>query len=302
MPEVIDAFRRFFDDTGVWARHQGVMLAALEGDRQRATQQGRVIRRDGSVLEFISVPLPDGGVLFCYNDVSAPERVAQTLRGKAEALGMIEKLRTAFITHAAEEVQGPMAVIARLAGRLAPRAEPGLRSIAAEILGAVEDIQALFTDMTDLTALEAGQNTLRLDTVDLSGIVTRVVAMTREAVRRRGIVLTVDCSPQAGWVVGDSMRLKQTLYHLTTTAIDAAGTGAVLLRVSRSGTDNDQVEIALRYVATAALDHGAGSLGLHFARRMVELHGGAIDMEIDGTEAVMVCRLPAGPLRAASVG
>jgi PAS domain-containing protein len=98
---VIEAFRDFFEDTNIWARHRAVMLNALAGDRERAAQQGRVVRSDGSVLEFISVPLPDGGVLFCYNDVSAPERVAQALRGRAEVLSATDKLRTEFITNVA---------------------------------------------------------------------------------------------------------------------------------------------------------------------------------------------------------
>jgi hypothetical protein len=58
----------------------------------------------------------------------------------------------------------------------------------------------------------------------------------------------------------------------------------------------------LRYVAAAALDHGASSLGMHFARRMAELHGGSVKLETEGAEARVVCQLPAGPVRAVSVG
>ncbi|TAL01769.1 MAG: PAS domain-containing sensor histidine kinase [Rhodospirillaceae bacterium] len=302
MAEVIEAFRHFFEDPNIWARHRGVMLTALDADRERATQQGRVIRSDGSVLEFVSVPLPDGGVLFCYNDVSAPERIAQTLRGKAEALSIMEKLRTAFISHAADELQGPLGAIARSAGKVAARAEPGLRGTAAEILAAAEDIKALLADINDIAALEAGQQTLRLDTVDMAAIVTRVTAMTREAVRHRNVVLNVACPANIGWIVGDPQRLKQTLFYLVTTAVTAAGEGDVFLSLDRSGGDGGQIDITLRYVAAAALDHGAGALELHFARRMAELHGGNVEVETSGPDALVVCRLPAGPMRAASVG
>jgi signal transduction histidine kinase len=302
MGEVIDAFRGFFDDIGIWARHQGVMLAALEADRERATQQGRVVRRDRSVLEFISVPLPDGGVLFCYNDVSAPERVAQSLRGKAEALAMMEKLRTGFIVHASEELQGPLNAIARLAGRVAARAEPGLRATAADILAAAEDIKALLDDMNDLATLEAGHQTLHLDTVDLGEIVARVRAMTRETVRRRGVDLIIVCPPHAGWVVGDPVRLKQTIYHLLITALNGANGGRIALQVDGEGRDSSQVQFTLRYALPDGVEETMGALGLQFARRMTELHGGAIAVDHDGSDAIIACRLPAGPLRAASVG
>ena len=302
MTEVIEAFRRFFDDTNVWARHRSLMVTALEADRERATQQGRVIRSDGSVLEFVSVPLPDGGVLFCYNDVSAPERIAQTLRGKAEALGIMEKLRTGFIAHAAGELQGPLGAIARSVGKVAVRAEPGLRAAAAEILSAAEDIKNLLEDVNDISALESGQQTLRLDTVDIGTLVDRVTAMTREAMRHRGIAFQVECPANIGWIVGDPQRLKQTLYYLVVTAVTAAGEGNISLRLARAGGDNGQIDIALRYVAAAALDHGASALELHFARRMAELHGGTVDVEANGADAVVTCRLPTGPMRAASVG
>ena len=86
-----------------------------------------------------------------------------------------------------------------------------------------------------------------------------------------------------------------------TTALAAAGEGTVALTVDRSDAD-ERIDIMLRYVATAALDHGASSLGMHFARRMAELHGGSVKIEADGAGARVLCQLPAGPVRAASVG
>jgi signal transduction histidine kinase len=227
--------------------------------------------------------------------------VAQTLRGKAEALSLMEKLRTSFLVHAVEELKGPLNAVARAAGKVAARAEPGLRSTAADILAAAEDIKALIDDVSDVAALDGGQQSLRLDSIDVSAIVARAVAMTREAVRARNIDLTVDCPAQIGWIVGDGQRLKQTVFHLLTTALDASGSGAVTLAVRR-GDDGRAIEIAFRYVAAAALDHGASALGLHFARRIAELHGGGVEVQPDGGEAVLTCRLPAEPLRAASAG
>ena len=300
--EVIATLRQFFDDDAVWNRHRSVMLTALEADHKRVTQQGRVVRNDGSVLEFVSVPLPDGGVLFCYNDVSAPERITQALRGKAEALGLMERLRTDFITHATEELRGPLGAIARTAERMSARSEPAFRSIGAEILTAAEDIKSLLEDINDIADLEAGQQTLRLDSVDVATIIFRVAALTREAVRRRKIALKIDCPDHIGWIVGDAQRLKQALFHLVTTAIADAAEGDLALSVARSGKDGAEVGFRLRYAVDADRDEGASSLGLHFARRMAELHGGGVEVSRSSGETIMTCRLPAGPMGAASVG
>jgi len=306
---VIEAFRGFFDDNTVWARHRAVMLTALDADRQRAAQQGRVVRSDGSVLEFISVPLPDGGVLFCYNDVSAPERVAQALRGRAEALTATDKLRTEFITNVAAELEGPVSIISALAVRLEGTSTDPLRQklllkggaqapiqqAVREIISSASVLKTLIEDVRDLSGVEAGQQTLHLDSFDIRDVVGRVTAMTREAVKRRGVILLVDCPDDAGWMVGDAVRIKQTLYHVVSGALKTVTGDRVILSVRR--TTPDEVTFAVRHTAES---YGPG-LGVYLAQRMAELHGGSLDIGSDGGDTIITCRLPVGGMRTGTV-
>ncbi len=305
MSAVIEAFRDFFEDPAIWTRHRAVMLAALAADRERTAQQGRVVRRDGSVLEFISVPLPDGGVLFCYNDVSAPERVAQALRGRAEALTATDKLRIEFITNVAAELEVPVSTISALASQLeGSNADParqrqpikgGAQAAIKEILAAAHALKTLIEDVRDLTGVEAGQHTLHLDSFDIREVVDRVGSMTREAVKRRGVALRLNCPAGAGWMVGDAARIKQTLYHVVTGALKNLTGDNIELSVQR--TASGDVTFAIRHAAGEG--YGAG-LGVYLAQRMVELHGGTLEISAEGGDTVVACRLPAGnsPARA----
>ena len=309
MSAVIEAFRDFFEDAAVWTRHRAVMLAALAADRDRTTQQGRVVRSDGSVLEFISVPLPDGGVLFCYNDVSAPERVAQALRGRAEALTATDKLRTEFITNVAAELEGPVSTIAALAMRLDgtsidPQRQRGLTKGGAqapiqaairEIIGSAKMLKTLIEDVRDLSGVEAGQQTLHLDSFDIREVVDRVASMTREAVKRRGVMLVVNCPDGAGWMVGDAVRIKQTLFHVLSGALKNVTGDRIELSVQRGASDgiSNDVTFAVRHATSEG--YGPG-LGVYLAQRMVELHGGRLEITTDGGDTVVACRLPAGGL------
>ena len=298
MNAVIDAFREFFEDTTVWSRHRAVMLAALAADRERATQQGRVVRSDGSVLEFISVPLPDGGVLFCYNDVSVPERVAQALRGRAEVLSATDKLRTEFITNVAAELEGPVSLISSLATRVVTK--NGVQSLAPaalqEIILSARALKTLIEDVRDLSGVEDGQQTLHLDSFDIREAVERVVSMTREAVKRRNVNFLVTCPPSAGWMIGDAVRIKQTLYHIISGALKNTTGECIELGVRREGPA--EVTFAVRY-ATAENHAAAGpGLGVYLAQRIVELHGGKLEIVADGTNTIVACRLPAGTAQA----
>ena len=291
MGAVIEAFREFFDDTTVWARHRAVMLQTLSEGRERAAQQGRVVRSDGSVLEFISVPLPDGGVLFCYNDVSAPERVAQALRGRAEVLSATDKLRTEFITNVAAELDGPVAAISSLATRMVTK--NGIQSLAPaavqDIITAAKSLKMLIEDVRDLSGVEAGQQTLRLDSFDIREAVERVASMMREAFRRKGITLTVVCPDTAGWMVGDAVRIKQTLYHVLSGALKNVTGDRIELAVQRTAPAD--VVFAVRH---AVGDNPAQGLGVYLAQRIIELHGGTLDVTITNGQIVIAARLPAG--------
>ncbi len=304
---VIDAFRDFFEDQGVWQRHRSVMLNALTGDRERAAQQGRVVRSDGSVLEFISVPLPDGGVLFCYNDVSAPERVAQALRGRAEVLSATDKLRTEFITNVAAELDGPVASISSLATRMVTK--NGVQSLApgavADIVIAAKSLKTLIEDVRDLSGVEAGQQTLRLDSFDIKEAVERVGSMMREAFRRSGITLTVACPDNVGWMVGDTVRIKQTLYHLLSGALKNVVGDQIDLSVQR--TSPGEVIFTVRHgaVENGAQGYALGNsmgLGVYLAQRIVELHGGRLEMNTTGGQLRISARLPAGSAAARAAG
>lgn len=270
MKAVIDAFRDFFDDETVWSRHRAVMLAALDAERQRLTQQGRVVRRDGSVLEFISVPLPDGGALFCYNDVSAPERVAQTLRNRAEALAATDKLRSEFMSNFLVELEASARTI---------DSDPSRAPI----------LKALVEDLRDLSGIEAGQQTLHLDSFDVRALAERIDTATHESFKRRDKKLIVDCAPDAGWMIGDAARIKQTLYHLVIAALKATHGDVVAVMVTREGTS---LVFAVRYAAQH--DGRAPALSMHLGQRIAELHGGRLAARADGGDTVVSVHLPAG--------
>jgi signal transduction histidine kinase len=162
-----------------------------------------------------------------------------------------------------------------------------------EIITAARALKTLIEDVRDLSGVEAGQQTLRIDSFDIREAVERVVSMTREAVKRHGVTLSVTCPANTGWMIGDSVRIKQTLYHIITGALKNTTGSRVELAARRESPS--EVIFAVRH---AAGDNFNPGLGVYLAQRIVELHGGTLEISPDGDNTIIACRMPAGAAQA----
>ncbi|MDX2222005.1 MAG: PAS-domain containing protein [Rhodospirillaceae bacterium] len=311
LASVVDAFADMFDDAGVFARHRALLLGALDPDRQRITQQGRLVRSAGSVLEFVAVPLPDGGILFCYNDVSAPERAAQTLRGRAEVLAAGERLKSDLAIRLSAECAAAIDGIAALAGEIAEAAGPTpSRAAAAEIVTLAQDVAGVLAETHDLAGVDLMQQAPRLDTVDVANAIARTLRLVRHAALEHGCELAVDVAGSVGWVVADATRFRLVLFLMLSAAIDASA-GPLLKLDARRRSADGVLETRLRFNRGRDERAGAGRVTLDLARRLATLDGGTLSDDGDGIAAVLTWRhplgtlpasRPAGPALAAKVG
>jgi signal transduction histidine kinase len=267
------------------------------------------------VVDFATVPLPDGAVLLSYIDVSASINMERALRERNEALETAGILKSEFIADVSYELRTPLNTIIGFTEILGGEYFGDLNHRQSEYTSGILDssnrLLMLINDILDLATIEAGHMSLELNTIDVGSMLNSVLSLVRERARQKKLHLECDCPPDIGMIVADDRRLKQALFNILSNAVKfTPENGNVVVSARRQGdeivlttTDSgigisaeDQERVFDRFERGSHPDArraGAG-LGLSLVKSFVEMHGGwvAIESQPDSGTSVM-CTLPA---------
>ncbi len=185
--EIVDKTRELLDDRGDWAGVRAQMVAQVTS---QTLTSGPLYRRDGSMLQVASVPLPDGEVLLTYLDVSDTARVERALRERNEALETAGRLKTEFVANLSHDLRTPLNTVIGFAEILCNQyfgpLNASQREYSRGILGSAQLLMTLVNDLIDLATIEAGYMELERGAVDVSAMLRGVVELTRANARAAG--------------------------------------------------------------------------------------------------------------------
>ena len=203
---------------------------------------GPLYRRDGSMLQVASVPLPDGEVLLTYVDVSDAARVERVLRERNEALETAGRLKSEFVANVSYELRTPLNTVIGFGEILHNQyfgpLNASQREYSRGLLDSAHQLMALIDDTIDLASIEAGYFELERSRIDVPDMLQGVVSLSRERARSRGIDMKLCFSPDIGSIEGDERRLKQALFNLISNAIKFTPPGgAIRLEAERYGDE-----------------------------------------------------------------
>jgi signal transduction histidine kinase len=310
--EIIDQTRAFYDGAEPWEQEHDRLVARLT---DRNPRRERIERADGTALDLSSVPLPDGGVLLTYIDVTDSTRVELALRERAAALETADRLKSEFISSVSYELRTPLNTIIGFAEILAHRYYGELNAKQAEycrdIISASERLMTIINDILDLASIEAGRLTLERQPVGPRALLDGCAQIMADWARSSDLTLRVECDGDLPPIDGDERRLKQALCNLISNAIKftpsggmvtlaakAAENGMAALSISDTGVGIPQEYHERIFREFERLRHrehrsqGAG-LGLSLVRRIVELHGGRVELDsTPGLGTTVTCVVP----------
>lgn len=297
-------------DRAAWVRIAGAVTSL---DDRREPVADRLERDDGTVVDFATVPLPDGATLATFVDVTDTVKVERALKERNLALEEADQLKTAFIGHVSYELRSPLTTIIGFTQLLTGSGVGPLnekqRDYASYIRSSSEALLAIINDILDLTTVDAGIMELELGSVDLAAVVAAATEGLQDRIKEARLTVATDIAPEIGTFTADEKRVRQVIYNLLANAITFSpeddtveihgrrdGAEVVLSVADHGrGISEDQIDVVFdRFVSdpTGGRRRGAG-LGLAIVKSFVELHGGSIDIASEpGAGTTVTVRLP----------
>ena len=283
---------------------------------QRDAVKGRLERRDSSVVDLATLPLPDGATLVTFQDVTDTVNVERALRERNEALETADQIKIDFLHHVSYELRSPLTNIIGFAHFLGDPSTGPLTDRQSEYLGYItvstNALLALINDILDLATIDAGAMTLNLGLVDIRKTMEGAAEGIRDRLIKDRIALDIESPADIGMFSADERRVRQILYNLLSNAVGFSPAGSkVQLSAQRSEssvvfavTDQGpgiQPEIKDRIFERFEThphgsQHRGAGLGLSIVRSFVQLHGGSVEIKSAvGQGTTVTCVFPIQP-------
>ena len=227
------------------------------------------------------------------------ESLTQRLTATVAALEAANEAKSDFVASMSHELRTPLTAIIGFSDLMrGERREEDSVVVPAEWIEHIHrsgnHLLGLINDVLDLAKVEAGRLDISLERLDLSSAVLESVAGIRPLADRKSIAIYSTIEPII--IEVDRGRLRQILYNLLSNAIKFTPDGGrisieasrlegeIALTVSDTGVgiapeDLPDVFEQFRQVGDIAARQPGTGLGLALSRRLVEAHGGRIELE-----------------------
>ena len=286
-------------DLFVYDDWESFKIQLVEQMHTRDFKSQRIERRDGKVIDWRKVPLPDGATLITYLDITDSTLVERSLRERNDALQEADKLKTEFLANVSYELRSPLTSISGFSEMLKQEYFGALSEKQKEYVQGIhhsaQHLQQLINDILDLAGIEAGFMRLEVSRFDVYAMMKSVLSLIQERSKEQHITVKFACPSKIGKMTGDETRIKQILFNLLSNALKYSdedsiitfgakeeGDEELVLWVEDSGQGiplAEQQAIFSKFYKGRNQESGKRSgtgLGLSIVKSFIELHGGRV--------------------------
>ena len=224
------------------------------------------------------------------------------LRDARQRSEVADRRKSEFLATLAHELRNPVAPIRNSLAimRRTPHDPEKIKQSRRVLERQVDHLSRLIDDLLDVGRIAANRLELRLEPLDLATPLQGAVEFTSTLFRDKGHVLSVAPPSEPLYLNGDSVRLTQVFGNILKNAAKYTAPGGrisvsaerqdneAVIRVRDNGCGIAPADRAVIFETFVRLEQGPSAvtdglgIGLSLARRLVEMHGGRIDVHSDG--------------------
>ena len=236
------------------------------------------------------------------------ETQAQQLRDALIAAEAASKSKHDFLGSMSHELRTPLTCVIGLSStllqwssakekmRLSPEKQHEYLHL---IQQSGKHLLSLINNILEFSDVESGKHLLDIQQVSLSEVARHSLQLLNENAAAKNIKLQFqfNIGPQENFFFADEVRLKEVLFHILSNAIKFTSEGGevifriwrerhqVIFQIEDTGIGIAPAEIPLLFEKFKQIEqvhrrvHGGTGLGLALSKKLVELHGGTIEVE-----------------------
>ena len=242
-------------------------------------------------------------VVAVVRDITTRKHGEPQMRQAKEAAEEANRAKSEFLAHISHELRTLLNAAMGFAELFQSEAFGALgnekyKEYAAHIYGSGRHLLELINDILELSRAEAGKLTLAESDFEMPGILVAALEMVRKDATEAGIELDTEIALALPKLRGDERRIRQVAINLLSNAVKFTPRGGCIsvradldeeaghrLTVKDTGVGIAQEDIERALKPFVQVDStltrryiGAG-IGLPLSQRLVELHGGALEIE-----------------------
>jgi signal transduction histidine kinase/CHASE3 domain sensor protein/HPt (histidine-containing phosphotransfer) domain-containing protein/ActR/RegA family two-component response regulator len=260
------------------------------------------IHANGRLLEARGIPLPGGGFLKVYTDITKQRAEAQKLLEERNSAEEIARAKSEFLAVMSHEVRTPMNGVMGIAELLRDtELSAEQRNYVDIIVRSGESLLTILNDILDLSKVEAGKIELESIPFNPKQVLEDVVALWGPRAAEKELSMSLRLGSELPpMLMGDAGRLRQVIGNLVGNAVKFTERGGITIDARLIAMDKDGALLNLAVTdtgigiseaqrsrlfqpfsqadASTTRKFGGTGLGLAISARLVEQMGGAIDV------------------------
>jgi signal transduction histidine kinase/Na+/proline symporter/CheY-like chemotaxis protein len=234
---------------GTVEQHVAVRLAQMRAGRAVSFERHRP---DGRVIKTVGGPMPGGGYVMSFTDMTAEaetraelQRTLAELEARVAArtadlsdanrrLAQADRDKTRFLAAASHDLLQPLHAARLFTAALQREVRPEGQALVGRIDSAIVAAEDLLRALLDISKLDAGGVVPHPEPMALAPFLSELVESLRPAAIARGLVLHL--GPLPGHVHTDPGLLRSLVQNFLTNALRYTESGGVLVGVRRRGS------------------------------------------------------------------